>query len=238
MFQGVFGQRMRFYNLVNHRPIQEDIHEEVEEKTASTSFFHPIHGDYQELETVTKSFIAQTSRNKHWSMSESTFLNQIAFAGTASFSLRYFTKRKKMKYPQKHVNRVVFKNSTKYGIVEVFAFSIPLIKESKPFYYNRKLGKDEVNLFKGRSINEDEDETPLDYYTEEELMLCIEKKMRSRGIVNKLRSSGYFSCGVSIIPEHRTFHRKKIPIARVFICLGAKRMQLIQKRYGRKLERE
>lgn len=226
---------MRFYNLIKHRPIQEDLHEEIEKVNASSVTFHPIHGDYQNLELLTKSFIAQTSRNKYWSMSESTFLNQIAFAGTASFSLRYFTKRKKMKYPQKHVNRIVFKNSTKYGIVEVFAFSIPLVKESKPFYYNRKLGKDDVNLFKGRSINKDEDEIPLEYYTEEELMQSIEKKMRTRGIIIKLRSSGYFSCGVSIIPEHRTFHRKKIPIARVFICLGAKRMQLIQKRYGRKL---
>lgn len=236
--QVAFGQRIRFYNLVNHRPIQEDIHEEVEEKIASTTIFHPIHGDYRALENAVKWFIAKTSRNKYWDMSESTFLNQLAFAGTVSFSLRYFTKRKKMKYPQKHVNRLVFKNSTKYGIVEAFAFSIPLVKESKPFYYNRKLGKDDLNLFKGKSINKDEDEIPLELYTEKELIEQIEKKMRTRGMIVKLRSTGYFACGISIQPELRTFHRKKIPIARIFICLGAKRMQLVQKKYGRKLERE
>jgi hypothetical protein len=72
---------MRFYNLIKHRPIQEDLHEEIEKVNASSVTFHPIHGDYQNLEVLTKSFIAQTSRNKYWSMSESTFLNQIGCNG-------------------------------------------------------------------------------------------------------------------------------------------------------------
>lgn len=231
-----YGQRIRFYDMVNNRPIKEDVHHTIEDEVPSTQPFHPIHGDYSELENFTKSLIARTSKNKNWTMSESTFLQQIAFAATKSFSLRYFTKNKKMKYPQKHVNRLVFKNSTKYGLVEVFAFSIPLVKESKPFYYNRKYGKGDVNLFKGKSISKDEDEVPLEYYSEKELLALIEKRMRTNGIYLKLRSMGYFSCGVSIQPEKRTFHRKKIPIARIFICLGAKRMQLIQQRYGRKIE--
>jgi hypothetical protein len=129
------------------------------------------------------------------------------------------------------------KTNTKYGLIDCFAFSIPLIqfvpKKHLKYDYKQELGG--LNLYVQKEITNDAGEkevirVPVQLRTQEEIMKGMIQRMKKNGISDNLRDGVYYAAAIAIQPDARTFGKTKMPHARVFVVLGARRLHYIREK--------
>lgn len=130
--------------------------------------------------------------------------------------------------------RVFRSASSSFGLIEIYAFDLELVNHKGHFYYDKKGEAGGFNLYKGKrkpkatKEEPDPEVTPLSLMNEDEMLKQITVQMRQNGLIRELRG-GLMSCiGYAVIPDRKTFFRKKIPTVKVVVITGTRRLRLLQ----------
>lgn len=229
------GQTRTFNERLAPLLEEEDHLLDIESASIENTAFDPISGNYDLFSKALMFELKNLSRNRRFKLQQSTFLQHVALISAEVWSSSYFYSKRSMKNPKKQLKKNLPKTKTKYGLVDCFAFAVPLIKPVKKndLKYDYRGESGNLNLFiKKKEKNEEGKleyvKVPVELYTEEEIMQLIMQKIKQRGISQSLREGLYYACGVSVIPDKRTFGKTRIPYARVYIVLGAKRLHFIK----------
>lgn len=230
------AQTNKFNQLVEGIIDQRDSIILIKKASASTVNFNPLSYEktgYEKLEILLLNWFSDESKNRQFDLSRSLLLDQLARIGNLTTSNSYYN-GKRLSIPSRNINRVILRSSYTYRITDCYAFSIPLVKNPvRKFYYDRKGNPDELNLFlrpkKSEKGEIDLEPIPLELYSEAEILKLLIKESKKKGINKKLKTGVYYVSGISIVPDKNSFHKKKIPRARIFVILGAKRMHKLKK---------
>lgn len=231
----VSGQTKLFNERLAPHLAHNEVFEEIVRAYPTQSEFCPINGEYTSLEAFSLDWMKKSSRNRRFKLQKSSFLKYVSDISVAVWANSYFYTNRELKTPKKQIKRALPKTKTKYGLVDCFSFSIPLIHpvKKRKLKYDYKGTKGELNLYIRTKVKNEDGETeiekiPVTLKTEEELVKDLIRQMNKNGITKNLRKGVYYSCAISIQPDPRTFGRSRVPHARVFIVLGAKRLHFIK----------
>jgi hypothetical protein len=231
----VHGQVRVFKERMSPFLSQRDQLVEILQVKATSDDFCPLTDDYMTLENLAYSWMKLTSKNKRTKLVKSSFLQAIAHVSAETWANSYFYSNRTLKTPKKQIQRLLPKTNTKYGLIDCFAFSIPLIqsvpKRKLKYDYKQELGG--LNLFLEKEITNDDGEKevirmPVQLRTQEEIMKVMVQQLKKNGISDNLRDGVYYATAIAIQPDARTFGKSRIPHARVFVVLGARRLHYIR----------
>jgi hypothetical protein len=146
-------------------------------------------------------------------------------------------KPEKMQQIKRKLFRVFRSARSSFGLINVYSFDLELVNTPHYFYYDKNGADGGFNLYKGKrkpkATKEDpEPETEaLKLLTETELFTQLEDKLRRSGCSRELHS-GLVSCiGYAVVPNKKTFFRKKTPTVKVVVITGTRRLRLVKERH-------
>lgn len=146
-------------------------------------------------------------------------------------------KPEKMQQIKRKLFRVFRSARSSFGLINVYSFDLELVNTPHYFYYDKNGADGGFNLYKGKrkpkATKEDpEPETEaLKLMTETELFTQLEDKLRRSGCSRELHS-GLVSCiGYAVVPNKKTFFRKKTPTVKVVVITGTRRLRLVKERH-------
>lgn len=186
--------------------------------------------DWENVVHLTLTHLQKELRKKD-SLQLSVFLTDLAAVCTETWKMSNYADAEKWGKINKHLNRAKRKFQLNFGILRSAAFRIPLLKDNKGnFYLDKKDATSPYALYKGKKKDkkQDEDAEPLEFFTEQELAVMIEKKLLRGNLRSQFKAGNYSFVGVSIQIDENSFRKKKIPSARVVILFGAKRLKLVK----------
>jgi hypothetical protein len=168
---------------------------------------------------------------------ESYTLNRMAHTCGKFFKDKKFAKREKIRRLNREVKRLKRSIITRYGIIHVYSFTIPLYDDNHGnYFYDRKGPDGEPNLYKGdkkklKKELEKEEEleyTSLDGLTIEKINELILRQFSKKRFLPSLKKSLYSYVGIDATINSRTLNKQDIPELRVVLFFGAKRLQGIK----------
>lgn len=209
----------------------------IEPATAGNGIADPSGYDAEGLRSAILSEMRKHSKNKRTALMESRHLMQICEITRKTISDSYFRKRKSNF--KKLVRRVQHASLSKFGLIEVYSLEIPMIEDRKgDFYYDKKSAPGELGLYynpeklskKEKAEGKKPEKKPVLLFTEAQLMEAIVGKLKRYKIYSELQGGNYYAAGLSVEVNQKTLYRKKVPMLRVVIAIGSKRMHLVQKK--------
>lgn len=167
-------------------------------------------------------------------LKESVVLNHLSFIAVKRISGITGAKPEKVLRVKRKLFRIFRSSRSSFGLIEIYAFDLELVQHKKHFYYDKKGENGGFNLYEGKKKpkateeNPEPETTPLHLYTETEMLEQISEKMRKKGLIRELKGGMISYEGFAIIPNRRTFYRKKIPTVKVVVITGTRRLRLLQ----------
>ncbi len=239
-FSSGMAQRSEFLRLAKMDLSVEDKLSAIEASNVGAQQFDPLAFSKEDFQHTVLAYLKRCSKNKRFTLQESFHLKRICEITLKTIRNSYFKDRSKFR---KILKRAQHASLSKFGLIEVYSFEIPLIQaRSGQFYYDRKGVEGTLNLYynqqkmskKAKEMQEDPPEPkPVLLYTEAEIMQAIENKIKRNSIYSELQSGNYYAAGISMEVNEKTLFRKKVPMLRVVVALGSKRMHLVQKKVER-----
>lgn len=177
------------------------------------------------------------SRNHPDELKTSKTLNTLASLATKAWKGSQYADSKKWSGIAKHFRRAFERSTSKFNYTKQVSFRVNLIQdENKRFYYDKKPGISDVNLYKGKKPvrltkkekEELPDPTPLRYMTEKELLNQFVSEIKHKKVISDLKRGKYAYVGLHIQLDDNTLNKNRIPTARVVLVLGARRLRNIR----------
>lgn len=146
-------------------------------------------------------------------------------------------KPEKMQQIKRKLFRVFRSARSSFGLINVYSFDLELVNMPTYFYYDKNGSDGGFNLYKGKrkpkATKEDpEPETEaLKLVTETELFAQLEQKLRRSGCLRELQSGLMSYIGYAVVPNKKTFFRKKTPTVKVVVITGTRRLRLVKERH-------
>ncbi len=228
------GQTARFRNELKRVLLLEDsvwaMDPQLETGTDEISFTTAV-----DLVRENVLAICQDKSNKT-QIDESYTLKRMAHTCGKFFRTKKFSKKDKMFRLNREVRRLKRTIITRYGIVEVFSFTIPIYDKNRGrYFYDRKGPEGDPNLYKGnkkrlkRQLEEDEEleYEHIDGLTFEKINEEIERQLTRKRILSNLKKGYYSFVGIDAQINKRT-NRKQLPEVRVVLFFGARRLHHVK----------
>lgn len=168
---------------------------------------------------------------------ESYTLQRMAHTCSKFFKDKKFAKKEKIGRLNREVQRLQRPIHTRFGIIHVISFSIPLFESNNGKYFYDKNGPSGApNLYKGdknkllKELEEGEelDYIPLDGLTKDRVNELILKRLSNKRCLAQLKKSFYSFVGIDVAINMRSLDKKQIPELRVVLFLGARRLQALK----------
>jgi hypothetical protein len=174
------------------------------------------------------------SARKRDSIRCSSILQQLSLLTNKRYTNLEHAKSSRWQTVRKQLKRSFLGSKCRFGMISVYTFTIPLVKTTGDFYYDRNGPDGGYNLYDGKrkpkaSGGEEPEIIPLKPYTEEELSQLIHYKLRKTRCGSELKSGlcSYYGYTVSI-DKSSLGSGRKVPQARVIVLLGSRRMKLVK----------
>jgi hypothetical protein len=170
------AQGNRFKEAVKKDLIKTDVLLPIVSKTITETTFNFMSSDIRHLEELILSDMLKNSKNKINVLQESKALSQLSLFCTNFWSSSVYSKSKKWKSMQLHLNRALRNVETSYGLIQSTSFRINLVDNNKGrFYYDSKGEKGQLNLFKGskpitKKEKEEHEQVSLEFLTEKQII--------------------------------------------------------------------
>lgn len=167
-------------------------------------------------------------------LKESVVLHHLSFIAGKRISGITGAKPEKVSRIKRKLFRVFRSARSSFGLIEVYAFDLELVNHKGHFYYDKKGEDGGFNLYEGKKKpkateeNPNPETIPLHLYTETEMLEQITRRMRQKGLTGELKGGMMSYIGYTVIPNRKTFFRKKIPTAKVVVITGTRRLRLLQ----------
>lgn len=221
----------------------EDKLSPVEPGTVSSQLLDPVQFTRSDFEAALLASLKHSSKNKQFPLNESLHLKRICEITLLTVRNSYFEDRSNFR---KLLRKAQHASLSKFGLIEVYSFEVPLIKAKQgEFFHDRKGPEGALNLYyhltkaeKQQKGEEKPEPKPVLLFTEEEIMKAIEGKIRRHKVFAELQSGNYYAAGVSMAVDQRTLYKRKVPMLRVVVALGSKRMHLVQKKVEKLAKRQ
>ncbi len=165
---------------------------------------------------------------------ESMTLNRMAHTCGKFFSENKFSKSKKTYSLNREVRRLKRSIITRFGIIHIYSFHIPLLnKNSGKYFYDRKGPDGEPNLYKGnkkrmkKNLQKDEEleYVALDGLEFDKINELILKQFSKKKLMSSLKKNLYSFVGIDVQINRKTLKKEMIPEVRIVLFLGARRLQ-------------
>lgn len=232
------AQRSEFLRQVRSELAVVDQLREISGNETGSATVDPVDFPETDFENAILSYLKDNSKNKMFVLQESYHLKKISEITIQTIRSAYFGKKNTTFI--KLIRRAQHATLSKFGLIEVHSFEIPLTKvRPDEFYFDKKGAEGTLSLYynpekkkKPKKGEEEEEEPPkpIKLLTEQEVFDAIEAEIRKNDIYSGLRNGNYYAAGVTLKVNPKTLFRKKVPAVRVVITLGSKRMQLVQKK--------
>jgi hypothetical protein len=174
------------------------------------------------------------SARKRDSIRCSSILQQLSLLTSKRYTNLEHARASRWQTVRKQLKRSFLGSKCRFGMISVYTFTIPLVRTTGDFYYDRHGPNGGYNLYDGKrkpkaSDGEVPEVTPLKPYTEEELTQLIDYKLRKTRCGSELKSGlcSYYGYAVAI-DENSLGSGQKVPQARVIVLLGSRRMKLVK----------
>lgn len=167
-------------------------------------------------------------------LKESVVLHHLSFIAVKRISGITGAKPEKVRKVKRKLFRVFRSARSSFGLIDVYAFDLKLVNHNGHFYYDKKGEDGGFNLYEGKKKpkatkeNPTPETTPLHLYTETEMLAQITEKVRQEGLMREMKGGMLSYVGYAVIPNRRTFFRKKIPTVKVVVITGTRRLRLLQ----------
>lgn len=236
-FPDGIAQRREFYRQAKEAMLVPDELVPVGLAVAGSGIADPSGYDAEGLRSAILSEMRRHSKNKRTALMESRHLMQICEITRKTISDSFFRKRKNNF--KKLVRRVQHASLSKFGLIEVYSFEIPMIEDKRgDFYYDKKSAPGELGLYytpeklskQEKAEGKKPEKQPVLLYTEAQLMEAVTGKLKRYKIYSELQGGNYYASGLSVEVNQKTLYRKKVPMLRVVVAIGSKRMHLVQKK--------
>ncbi|MNY08574.1 hypothetical protein D3C86_1414360 [compost metagenome] len=189
------------------------------------------------LNLMMNSLVQKGNKNRTDTLKQSLVLTQLSTLCVKRIHSIMPVKTKRKNSLEKRIRRIFFGSSCNFGLIETVAFEIPLVKKTtKHFHYNKKGAAGGFNLYEGKSKplktkeNPEPEETPLEFYTYDEIQQLIKKQFTRKKVYRHLAEKQVSAFGYYIELDKTTVYRNKIPKLKVLIILGEKRFSYKQRR--------
>lgn len=218
------------YHLEDH-----DTFSQLTEARAGTGTINVLSDSVATIESLLVSVFLSNYRTTSDldTLRESLVLRQLSQIACKRISGIVDAKPEKASRIRRKLFRVFRSAQSSFGLIEFYAFDLELVQHHGAFYYDRKGDAGGFNLYKGKrkpkpTKEEPEPETiPLELVTEAEMLDQLKAQMRKKGLTRELKG-GMMSCvGYAVIPNRKTFFRKKIPTVKVVVITGTRRLRLL-----------
>ncbi len=239
--QSGMAQKKEFIRQTKIFLQETDVLTEIELTNLSKQEFNPLNFKEVALENAVLSILKKNSKNKQFKLSKSLHLTAIS-----QLSAKYFTNdycNKSYQSYKKKLGRAQHASLSKFGLIEVLSFEIPLIKSKMgDFYFDKKGDDSNLNLYlnpvklskKEKLEGKEPEKKAVLLYTETEILNTMIEKIKKNKIFEGLKNGNYYATGISISVNSKTLHKRAIPMLRVVVAFGSKRLHLVQ----RKIEKD
>lgn len=194
------------------------------------------------LNSLCLSELKASSRNHPDVLQSSKTLTTLAQLATKAWRGSQYSDKKRWSGLAKNFRRAFERSTSKFNYTKQVSFRLELMNDArKSFYYDKRAGVSELNLYKGKKPSgltkkekeELPDPIPVPYMTEEELLKQFIVEISRQKIGTDLKRGKYAYVGLQIQLDENTLNKNKIPTARVVLVLGARRLRDIRlkKRY-------
>ncbi|MDG1332280.1 MAG: hypothetical protein P8P74_08110 [Crocinitomicaceae bacterium] len=231
------GQVRAFNKRAKELIETKDSIQDIEEEAPSSEYYAFLSEGSDALNALFMSETKSMARSKPDELTKSQTLMSLAELATDAWKGTQYADRKKWKALSKHFHRAFNRSTSKFNYTKEISFRVKLVNNhGKKFYCDKKPGICEFNLYAGKKptgLTKEEkenlpDPTPLDYFTEQQLVDQFWRQMRRNKIIKDLKRGRYACVGVNVEVDERTLNRKRIPTARVVIIFGARRLREIR----------
>lgn len=230
--------QVRVFNTQAKELIEgKDSIQEIEDQTPSSEYYEFLSEGSEGLNALFMSEAKSIARARPDELTKSQTLMSLAKLATDAWKGTQYADRKKWKALSKHFHRAFNRSTSKFNYTKEISFRIKLVNNhGKKFYCDKKIGVSELNLYSGKKPKgltkaekeELPDPTPLDYFTEKELVDQFWRQLRRNKVIRDLKSGRYACVGINVEVDERTLNRQRIPTARVVIIFGARRLRDIR----------
>ena len=230
-----WGQNRRFRNELKRILLLEDSVTVMEAQLNEGKNFLLFSSAEEIIHENVLALCQQTSRKT--TFQESVTLNRMAHTCGKFFNENKISKNKKMFSLNREVRRLKRSIITRFGIIHIYSFHIPIMDKNKGnYFYDRKGPDGEPNLYKGnkkRLKKNLEKEEELEYVALDGLALdkineLILKQFSKKKLLNSLKKNLYSFVGIDVQINRKTLKKEMIPEVRVVLFLGARRLQGIK----------
>lgn len=212
----------------------------IEERIATENRYAFLSEGSEGINDLFLTEVKKQSKARPDELTKSRNLMLLAELATTAWKGTQYADAKKWKALSKHFQRAFDRSTSKFNYTKDLSFRIKLVdNEGRKFYYDKKPGLSELNLYQGKkptggSKTDDADEeelpdpVPLEYFTEEELVKQFTRELKRSSVMADLNRGRYACIGLHVEIDQTTLNKNRIPTARVVLILGARRLRDIQ----------
>lgn len=224
-----------FTKLIEDSLVRKDSLCSIEKRIPSSDNVAPFQENMEEAQRCLASEIKGICSTRYGELSESQVLKQMSRFAVCAWKGSNYSDQSKWKELDRRFKRAKRQAVSGFNVIHCISFRVNLSKTaSKRVYFDKELGTNDFNLFKGKKLTKkevEEGKVPIEVpiLTQAELIEECILKLKRRGVYGDLRQGVYSTIGISFQLDERTLFRNTKPTVRVVVFLGAKRLQRLRR---------